>query len=112
MIYIDAFHENNIVIQRARCSFDAHIQEIIGTLMTGAAVVMVHPGGTLDFDYLSSLLEQKQITSIDGVPSFFQSFFTFLREFSKEPVAKHLRLILSGGMFLGFSMEYSISSSL
>ncbi|CAF4473575.1 unnamed protein product, partial [Adineta steineri] len=36
-----------------RCSFDIHVQEILGTLMNGATLVMLHPRGTLDFEYLA-----------------------------------------------------------
>ncbi|CAF4439736.1 unnamed protein product, partial [Adineta steineri] len=36
-----------------RCSFDIHVQEILGTLLVGGTLIMLHPGGTIDFDYLS-----------------------------------------------------------
>ena len=46
----------------ARCTFDIHVQEILGTLMIGATLVMLRPRGNIDFDYLYAVLEQKQIS--------------------------------------------------
>ncbi|CAF4282717.1 unnamed protein product, partial [Adineta steineri] len=45
-----------------RCSFDIHVQEILGTLLVGGTLIMLHPGGTIDFDYLSKVLQNRQIT--------------------------------------------------
>ena len=53
LIYIGTFNEKDTVIQMARCSFDTHVQDILGTLMIGATLIMLHPEGTIDFDYLS-----------------------------------------------------------
>ena len=80
-----------------RCSFDIHVQEILGTLMNGATVVMLHPRGNIDFDYLSTTLLKKQITFMYTVPSLFQSIFTHLEETKKTHVVKLLRSICTGG---------------
>ena len=50
---------HDIVIQMARCSFDIHIQEILGPLMIGATLIMLHPGGTIDFEYLFESLRMR-----------------------------------------------------
>ena len=81
----------------ARCSFDNHIQEILGTLMIGATVIMIHPGGAIDFDYLSKILEKKQITYIHTVPSLLKNFFTFLEQYDNWNSVKYLRNLCSGG---------------
>ena len=36
LVHIDTFNKHDTVVQMARCSFDIHVQEILGTLMIGA----------------------------------------------------------------------------
>ena len=95
--YINTFNYNDTVVQMARCSFDIHVQEILGTLMIGATLVMLHPEGTLQFDYLSDVLEKKQISYMHTVPSLIYSFFTFLKEYNNQDVLRYLRSLCSIG---------------
>ena len=97
LIYIDTFNKNDTVVQMARCSFDIHVQEILGTLMTGATVVMLHPRGTIDFDYLSEVLDKKQITYMHTVPSLLYTFFNFIKECNNRNALKYLRSLCSIG---------------
>ena len=97
LIYIDTFNENDTVVQMARCSFDIHVQEILGTLMTGTTLIMLHPRGTIDFGYLSTVLRKKQITYMHTVPSLLQSFFTFMKELNNRDILKSLRSLCSSG---------------
>ncbi|CAF4047448.1 unnamed protein product, partial [Adineta steineri] len=53
LAHINSFNKDDTVVQMTRCSFDIHVQEILGTLLVGGTLIMVHPGGTIDFDYLS-----------------------------------------------------------
>ncbi|CAF4316771.1 unnamed protein product, partial [Adineta steineri] len=69
LIYINSFNKDDTVVQMTRCSFDIHVQEILGTLLVGGTLIMLHPGGTIDFDYLSEVLQNKQITYLHTVPS-------------------------------------------
>ena len=97
-VQIDVFSQNDTVIQMSRCSFDAHIQDIIGILLIGATVVMLHPGGNLDFDYLVKVMKWKQITFILVVPSFLYSYFTFLQQSNQLTATKCLRSVSICGM--------------
>ncbi|CAF0955024.1 unnamed protein product [Adineta steineri] len=53
LAYINSFNKDDTVVQMTRCSFDIHVQEILGILLAGGTLIMLHPGGTIDFDYLS-----------------------------------------------------------
>ncbi|CAF1082353.1 unnamed protein product [Adineta steineri] len=97
LVRIDVLNKHDIVVQIARCSFDIHVQEILGALMHGATLVMVHPGGTLDFDYLSNIVQMKQITYILLVPSLLQSFFTLIEQSRKTTTSKYFRSLCTGG---------------
>ena len=50
--------------------------------MSGASLIMLHPRGTIDFDYLCKVLEKKQITYMHTVPSLIYSFFTFIKQYN------------------------------
>ena len=97
LIYIDTFNGNDTVVQMTRCSFDIHVQEILGTLIVGATLVMLRPRGTIDFGYLSTVLRKKQITYMHTVPSLLQSFFTFMKELNNRDILKSLRSLCSSG---------------
>jgi acyl-coenzyme A synthetase/AMP-(fatty) acid ligase len=81
----------------ARCSFDNHIQEILGTLMIGATMIMIHPEGNIDFDYLSKILEKKQVTYMQTVPSLLYSIFTYVEQCNSRNPMKCLRSLCSAG---------------
>ncbi|CAF1508774.1 unnamed protein product, partial [Adineta steineri] len=53
-VFSDVLNENDTIMQIARCSFDFHIQEVMGTLATGATLVMLHPGGIIDFTSIAN----------------------------------------------------------
>ncbi len=65
-------------MQISRCSFDIHVQEILGTLIVGASLIMLHPEGMLDFDYLAELIARKSISNMLIVPSLLNSFFEYI----------------------------------
>ena len=83
----------------ARCSFDIHVQEILGTLIVGATLVMLRPRGTIDFKYLSTALDKKQITYMHTVPSLLYSLFTFIKECNNRDALKYLRSLCSSGEY-------------
>ena len=104
--HVNAFNKNDTIVQMARCSFDAHVEEIIGALIIGATVIMLRPRGNLDFAYLTRVLGIKQITCMDSVPSVLQRFLTFVEEHNRQSAIKYLRCLLSGG---AYSFERIIS---
>ncbi|CAF4299056.1 unnamed protein product, partial [Adineta steineri] len=97
LTYINSFNKHDTVVQMTRCSFDIHVQEILGTLLVGGTMIMLHPGGTIDFDYLSEVLQNKQITYLSTVPSLWHSFFIFIEQNEKVNAMKYLRSLCSGG---------------
>ena len=97
MVFIDVINKNDIIAQVARCTFDVHAQDIMGTLIIGGTLIMLHPGGVLDFDYLATVFEEKQITYIQAVPSLLQAFFTFLIETRNFIAVKYFRSVCPSG---------------
>jgi non-ribosomal peptide synthetase component F len=103
---IDIFNKYNTVIQMSRCSFDIHVQEILGTLINGATSVMLHPRGSLDFEYLCTVLGGKQITYMDSVPSLFHSFFQFVKDYNKQNAVEYMKFVSSAGMYFTNKIVY------
>ncbi len=90
-------NKSDIIVQIARCSFDIHVQEIIGTIIMGATLVMLHPRGNIDFEYLSTIMQTKQITFLYTVPTLLQIFFNFISRTEKFYAMKYLRSLCTGG---------------
>ncbi|CAF4137559.1 unnamed protein product, partial [Adineta steineri] len=44
-VQIDAIHGDDVTIQIASATFDAHVLEILGSLICGATIAMLHPQG-------------------------------------------------------------------
>ena len=97
MLLINVLNFKDIVAQTSRCSYDVHILDIVGSLMVGATIVIVHPSGTLDFHYLSVLLEQKKVTSLDAVPSWYRRFIDFVQEYRDSKTMLTMRTVITGG---------------
>ncbi|CAF0935758.1 unnamed protein product [Adineta steineri] len=93
----NTLNKHDTVVQMARCSFDLQLQEILGSLMIGVTVVLLHPKGTVDFDYLCHILHTKEVTYMQSVPSLLQSFFIFLEQCDKANAIKYLRSICCAG---------------
>ncbi|CAF4064861.1 unnamed protein product, partial [Adineta steineri] len=81
----------------ARCSFDNHVQEIIGPLIIGATIVMLHPRGTVELNYLAKIMRNKQVTYMHSVPSLLRNFFTFLKQNHYLHFIKYLRSLCTIG---------------
>ncbi|CAF3839123.1 unnamed protein product [Adineta steineri] len=97
LVYGDVVNESDTVLQLARCSFDVHVQDILGSFMIGSSLIMLHPRGIMDFEYLASVFKEKNITCITTVPTIINNFFTFLQQQNHQNVAQYLRSICSGG---------------
>ena len=97
LLCIDAFSELDTIVQMAHCSFDIHVQEILGGLIIGATVVMLHPEGNIDFVYLSTVLQQKEISYMHTVPSLLFSFSIFLQTTNRKHTMACIRKVCSIG---------------
>ncbi|CAF3787875.1 unnamed protein product, partial [Adineta steineri] len=97
--YSDVVNKKDTILQIARCSYDAHAQDIIGTFMTGSSLIMLHPRGIMDFDYLTSVFKEKNITCITTVPTIIHNFFTYLQQQNHHNVTQYLRSVCSADQF-------------
>lgn len=79
-VHTGIFNNKDTVLQIAACTFDVHIQEIIGTLLYNATLVMLHPHGNIDFMYLAQTIQHKQITYMQSVPTILNSFYNFIEQ--------------------------------
>jgi non-ribosomal peptide synthetase component F len=87
------------VLQIGRCTFDIHVQDVIGTLIVGATVVMLRPDGIMDLPYLAGILAEKDITYLFIVPTILNSMGQYFKETKNLGQIKSLRSICSGGLY-------------
>ncbi|CAF3062617.1 unnamed protein product [Rotaria sp. Silwood2] len=104
MSYNDSYYslkvwsQNDNIIQLAQSSYDVHIGEIVGSLIKGASLIMLHVNGNLDMSYLSAVIQEKQITSLEIVPMLALLLGEFLENLNQPHRLKSLRSIIFGGM--------------
>lgn len=85
------------MLQMGRCSFDLHVQEIFGSITSGATLIMLRPRGTMDLQYLSRIMKNKEITYMSTVPSLLYRFCTFLEDVNNFRAFMTLRSLCSSG---------------
>ncbi|CAF4185112.1 unnamed protein product, partial [Adineta steineri] len=99
LVYGDVMNATDTILQIARCSYDAHVQDIIGTLMIGSSLIMLHPKGIMNFDYLASVFNEKNITCFTTVPTIIHNFFIYLQQQTHHNVTQYLRSVCSADQF-------------
>ncbi|CAF1519945.1 unnamed protein product [Adineta steineri] len=99
-VYADILTKTDTIIQIARCSFDNHLLSLVGTLTIGATLIMLRPEGHMNFGYLARVLNEKQITVMQAVPSLWNSLSNFLKTTNRKSSVQWLRTICSGGEVL------------
>lgn len=90
---------NDTVMQMASCTFDVHLQEVLGTLIVGGSLIMLRPNGNMDFRYAMNVMKEKQISYIQSVPAYLNRWLQlFEKEHPKE--LNKLRNLDIGGNYL------------
>ncbi|CAF4288730.1 unnamed protein product, partial [Adineta steineri] len=111
LVSSNILNQNDIIMQIARCSFDLHIQDVVGTLTTGATLVMLHPQGISDLTYLTDIIKKKSVTCFTCVPTILLHLFSFFQQSKNVTAVKSLRTICSGGEVCPVSLVSLIFSS-
>ncbi|MFE6524218.1 amino acid adenylation domain-containing protein [Streptomyces sp. NPDC057794] len=75
------------VLQKTPAGFDVSVWEFFLPLITGAALVLVRPGGHRDPAHLAALIREQRVTTAHFVPS-------MLRVFLDDPAATRARGVL------------------
>jgi non-ribosomal peptide synthetase component E (peptide arylation enzyme) len=96
MISMNLFTHKDIVVQMAACSYDVHVQEIIGTLMIGATIVMLPPDSNMDVEYVLMTVQQKQVSYMQTVPAYLNNMLDIFLKFGRSKL-NALRTIDIGG---------------
>ena len=100
--------ETDAVVQKTPVSFDASIWEIFVPLLAGARLVLARPGGHQDSGYLVRLIQEREATCLQLVPS-------MLQVFAEEPGlegCRTLRRLWSGGEALPDALARRLSTRL
>ena len=93
------FNKHDIVLQASRCTFDVHLEEIVGCLLATASLVMLRPGGTMDLAYFIGTLVSKRVSYMTLVPTLLNSICDMIS--TGNTTALHgFRSISVGGEFV------------
>ena len=68
------------VLQMSQCSFDVHVFELLGCMVTGGTLVMLKPFGNMDMDYLSRTIADQRVTWAVLTPSVIALLVQFLHD--------------------------------
>ncbi|CAF4140373.1 unnamed protein product, partial [Adineta steineri] len=96
LVDIDLFTCKDNMIQMASCSYDVHVQEIMGALIVGSTLVMLHSQGNMDLEYVLTVLDEKQISYMQSVPTYINHMFDVSLQNDRSKF-KALRTIDIGG---------------
>ncbi|WP_116050590.1 non-ribosomal peptide synthetase [Amycolatopsis palatopharyngis] len=61
------------VLHQYSASFDPSVQELFAPLLCGATVVLARQGGQRDPEYLTALIRDERVTTVDLVPSMYRA---------------------------------------
>jgi acyl-coenzyme A synthetase/AMP-(fatty) acid ligase/acyl carrier protein len=85
--------EQDCVLQKTPYSFDVSVWEFFWPLQTGAKLVVAKPEGHKDPDYLATLIQKHNVTTLHFVPSMLEAF---LQSPAVENCRSIVRTICSG----------------
>ncbi len=92
----------DIIVQQASVAFDAHIEEIMGPLISSAQLAVLKPDPYhLDLDYFSTAIARHQVTFLFPVPTLLIMLTNFVRSLPKDEQCnrlKSLRFLSCGGL--------------
>jgi acyl-coenzyme A synthetase/AMP-(fatty) acid ligase len=94
--HTSAFDEKDVVVQISASTFDAHMLEIVGSLLLSATVIMLHPYGNMDLMYFIDILQKKQTTFMLAVPTFLNHLYDFIENINGYPLST-IRSLCSAG---------------
>ncbi len=73
------FSYRDTMMQIASCSFDAHVLEIVGSLMVGSSFTMLRPYGNVNLEYIATVLSVKQISFMMTVPTLWNRLLEYIQ---------------------------------
>ena len=100
LAHIYLFTSKDTMLQMASCSYDVHVQEIIGGLIAGASIVMLFSQGNLDFTYVEQVIQRKQVSYMQSVPAYLNSIVEFLRQNNHSNLSTLRTLDIGGKWFI------------
>ena len=96
LVQVNLFTNKDTMLQMASCSYDVHVQEIIGAMIVGGSSVMLRPLGNMDLQYVMKVLHGKQISYMQNVPAYLSNMLEYLQKHNQTS-SNTLRTLDVGG---------------
>lgn len=87
----------DVVLHHTPATFDIHLLEIIGTLIVGGQVSVLHPNGNIDMNIFSKTIMHQQVTHLNIVPSFLNILMDHLHDTDNKDCLRTIHCISSYG---------------
>ncbi|MBD1806833.1 amino acid adenylation domain-containing protein [Microcoleus sp. FACHB-SPT15] len=100
--------ETDKVLQKTPFSFDASIWEFYAPLLVGAQLIVARPGGHQDSVYLTKVIAEQKVTTLQLVPSLLR----MLLEEGRLETCNSLRRVFCGGEALPVELQECFFASL
>ncbi|WP_461020110.1 amino acid adenylation domain-containing protein, partial [Streptomyces daliensis] len=101
------FGPGDRVLHKTPIVFDVAVWELLGTLTSGATLVVARPGGHQDPDYLADVIRDECVTVVDFVPSMLDAFLL-----SDPGELPSLRYVGTGGEALSLSTQQRLFAAM
>lgn len=75
MQHLKMINSSDIVVQMTGCTYDVHLMELLGCLVTGGTLVMLKQHGNMDMSYLANTIKKYNVTWAILVPTLALSLY-------------------------------------
>ncbi|CAF1154799.1 unnamed protein product [Didymodactylos carnosus] len=106
------YNQPATIIQIAGCSWILHSYEIFSALSSGATLIMLKPDGNRDINYLTEVIETKQVTSMWVSPSTMRILCAFLQTTNQGHRLKTIRNFCTAGEIMKRKLVSLLASHL
>jgi non-ribosomal peptide synthetase component F len=87
----------DVTLHHTSVTFDAHLEEILGTAMMGGELILLSPDGHLDIEVIAKTISRHEVTYMFGVPSQMNELIAFSQNINQEGHLRTIHRIASGG---------------
>lgn len=85
------------ILQKTTYTFDVSVWELFWWMFTGAAMVLLEPGGEKNPEVMISEIEEKRITAIHFVPSMLGAFLEYVKSRNAAKKLRTLKYVFASG---------------
>ena len=87
----------HVPLNQSSVTFDLHLEQILGSILTGATVVLLHPAGHLDMAKFATTIRDQQVTFVCIVPSQLINLLNYVQSATADHLLRSVRWLICLG---------------